>query len=402
MKKKILIVSNSLNCGGIQKSLLSLLATFNYNLHDVELLLLKREGIWLESIPSQVKLLDSPDYLNYTNLTKKTLEYAFKNLFKKNGFFLFVNVFLSILRGILKKNMGKERQYFWMRTQKKYSNHLQKYDTAIAFSGGQGAYFIIDKVNADNKVLWVHSDYRVYQRDTNCDSIYYSQFNYIFAVSEVCKQIFCDNFNNLCNRTNVMNNIISKKTIYELSNQSNVFSRIGNFKIMLISVGRLDPEKGYDLSLLVCKRLVEAGYDFKWYIIGDGIERRNLEKKILELNLKNHFIILGMKENPYPFIKAADIFVHSSKFEGKSVAIDEAKILAKPIVSTNFTTIKDQLQDGINGLVVPITVDGIYDGIVRLMESQELRNKLSEDLLKNFKSNEDEIKKLYNAIQQAG
>ena len=166
--------------------------------------------------------------------------------------------------------------------------------------------------------------------------------------------------------------------------------------IILISVGRLTNAKGYDMAIESCKKLVEKGYDIRWNIIGDGEERTNLEQRIKKNNLEDRFILLGIKENPYPYVRNADIYVQTSRFEGKSIAIDEAKILNKPILITNFSTAKDQISNGEDGLIVDMNVDSIVKGLEKLINDTDLRNKLTKNLSKEQLGTENEINKLYN------
>jgi glycosyltransferase involved in cell wall biosynthesis len=166
-------------------------------------------------------------------------------------------------------------------------------------------------------------------------------------------------------------------------------------KINIVSVGRLNYQKGFDIAIEACKQLKKDGYDFVWNILGEGEERGKLEKMIKEYHLEDMFILGGIKENPYPYIKQADIYVQPSRFEGKSIAIDEAKILNKPILVTNFSTAKDQINDQINGLIVDMNPECIYNGIKQLIDSDELRRKLSQNLSNEELGTEKEIEKLY-------
>ena len=166
----------------------------------------------------------------------------------------------------------------------------------------------------------------------------------------------------------------------------------------LISVYEQFHQKGFEIAIKGAAILVEKGYDIKWYVLGEGEERKALEQLIKENNLTANFILLGIKENPYPYINNATIYVQPSRFEGKSLAIDEAKILHKPILTANFTSAKDQIESGINGLIVPLNEQSIADGIIELIEKQELRNTFTSNLKKHHNGTESEIKKLYQII----
>jgi glycosyltransferase involved in cell wall biosynthesis len=154
------------------------------------------------------------------------------------------------------------------------------------------------------------------------------------------------------------------------------------------------------MAVKAFKHLVEKGYKIKWYIIGEGEERPKLKRLIKNYNLEDHLNLLGLKSNPYPFIKQADIYVQTSRFEGKAIAIDEAKILQKPIVVTNYNTAKDQIADGINGLIVDMNPEGIALGIEKLIMNLELRNELVRNLSKESLGTENQIEKLYKIIRR--
>lgn len=166
----------------------------------------------------------------------------------------------------------------------------------------------------------------------------------------------------------------------------------------IITVARLSHEKGLDLAVKSCKLLLEKGYKIKWYVLGDGNEKDALERLIEDHHLSNHFTILGVRENPYPYIRKADIYVQPSRYEGKSIAIDEAKILHKPIVVTNFETAKDQMNHGINGIIAEMSEEGIATEIERLIKDIELRERIVNNLSTEKLGTEKEINKLYGIL----
>lgn len=193
----------------------------------------------------------------------------------------------------------------------------------------------------------------------------------------------------------MMYNILSEKAIQNIAND-----RIEDLDsaINLVTIGRLSHQKGFDIAIKAAAILVEKGYDVKWYVLGEGEERIALEQSIKEHKLTANFILLGIKENPYPYINNATIYVQPSRFEGKSLAIDEAKILHKPILTANFTSAKDQIESGINGLIVPLNEQSIADGIIELIENTALRTSFISNLKKHHYGTESEIQKLYQII----
>lgn len=396
-KKRLLFVSSNLNLGGVQKSLVSLLSNINLENYEVDLLLLKNEGIWIDNLPKSINVLKSPEYFKYAFLYKKHTSKNILYLLSNLKIVILLQYLFSIFTGVMGRDMGIARQHFWVKVQKCFPDFPGNYDVAIAYSGGLSSYIVADKIKAKKKVLWIHTDYRVLKRDIELDRIYYRGFNHVVAVSNSCRDIFVDIFPEFESRTKVIHNIVSPKAINELAISESGFNDKFN-GIRIISIGRLDPNKGYELAINACSKLVNDGYNIKWYLFGEGPERENLENLIKNLLLMDKFILMGTYPNPYPFILQANIFVHPSKFEGKSVAIDEAKALCKPIVVTNYTTVGDQIEDGKDGMVVPISEDGIYQGLKRILDNQTLREQLSLNLKNIDQGNLSEILKFYSLI----
>ena len=231
------------------------------------------------------------------------------------------------------------------------------------------------------------------------DEKYFENLHSIVTVSEECANILKQTFPGQQSKVGVIYNIVSPALINSMANQEKemVFPEITDETIIL-SIGRLHYQKGFDLAITACKILIDKGYNIKWYIIGEGSERGSLERLIRKNNLEKHFILLGLKPNPYPYIKQADIYAQTSLFEGKSIAIDEAKILAKPILVTNFSTASDQIKNEENGLVVDIDAECIADGIAKMINNKNLIESYSSKLKQQHLGTESEIEKLYNLI----
>ena len=138
--------------------------------------------------------------------------------------------------------------------------------------------------------------------------------------------------------------------------------------------------------------------DFVWYIIGEGAERNALEQQIIQNELTSCVVLLGIKENPYPYIKQTTIFVQPSRYEGKSIAIDEAKLLLKPIIVTNFSTVKDQIEHNVTGIIAEINSESIANAIENLLSNDAVQKQLSENLATQNFGTEAELTKLNNLI----
>ena len=168
--------------------------------------------------------------------------------------------------------------------------------------------------------------------------------------------------------------------------------------IKILTIGRLAHQKGYDLALDACERLIKKGLKFKWYVLGKGPLRKDMEKEIINRGLDKHFVLLGVKANPYPYIRGADIYVQTSKYEGFGLAIAEARMLNVPVVTTKFDAVYNQMVDGKNGLVVDMNGDSVYRGIMNYITNPSLKDSVINYLKTEKKGNVEEINKFYELI----
>ena len=367
--KKMLIMATALDIGGVQKSLLSLLQTLDYDEISVDLLLLNEVGEYVPFLPSKVKVISFPSKYKWVYLPKGQVFISFIQSIGPN-----LNVFryaFFLLKGLIIRNMGRARQQLMRACAHTLPNISERYDVAIDYTGGHKGY-ILSKTYAQQKISWVHGDYRVFGRDREIDLSDYSQLDAIVTVSETCLQIIKDQFPQFHEKCYLIPNIISKQTIREMASESVNDMKDEDGTIQILDITRLDPDKGLELAIEACKLLIIKGYRVHWYILGDGPEKQRLEKIINDQELGKNFTLLGARSNPYPYIRTADIVVHCSKFEGRSVAIDEAMMLAKPIILTNYPTAKDQIDSEINGLVCDMSSEGICSAIERLINQPDL------------------------------
>lgn len=389
MKKNILFVINNLNCGGAEKALISLLETINYSMYNVDLFLFKHEGLFFRKIPQQVNLLEEPYEYQYFDMSIKT---AIIDCIKKGR----IDIALARLCAgyIFKSEQNKVRceQMIWKYISKSLRGIDKNYDVAIGYLEKNPVYFCVDKVKAKKKIGFIHNDYDELGMDPKIDMGYFAKLDSIVTVSRECANALKERFPMYRKKVKVMYNIVSPNMIKKMSLEKIDMKDKGT---KIVSVGRLNYQKGFEMAIGACKELEEDGYKITWYVVGEGEERANLEKMIEANDLKEKFILLGIKENPYPYIREANIYVQSSRFEGKSIAIDEAKILHKPIVITNFSTAKDQIKNKENGIIVEMDPHAISEGIKKLIDNEELRNELTSNLSKENLGTESEIEKLY-------
>lgn len=398
MKKKVLFVMNNLSSGGAEKSLSSLLQVLDYSLYDVDLLLFKPGGIFFSNLPKEVKLLEEPSEYKYFDMPIKL---ALSQSIKRGR----IDTVLSRIGAsfIFRKEQNRSRceQLAWKYISKPLENIDKSYDVAIGYLEKSSIYFIVDKVKSNKKIGWIHTNYSNSRMDSQIDKMYFQKLDNIVTVSEECAQSLSDNFPDLKSKVKVIGNIVSPKTIIRLSKESKIEDLNFNSNYTnIITVARLGYEKGIDLAIEACKILKNDGYKVRWFVLGYGTEYELSEcSRLIEgYGLKDNFQLLGVRENPYPYITKADIYVQPSRYEGKSIAIEEAKILNKPIVVTNFSTVKGQIENGKNGIIVDIDSNSISLGIRQMIEDKGLLIKLKKNLSNENLGTETEVEKLYELL----
>ena len=168
----------------------------------------------------------------------------------------------------------------------------------------------------------------------------------------------------------------------------------------LLSVGRFCQAKNYDNVPDIARRMIDRGVeDLKWYIIGYGGDEELIRSKIVEAGMEDHVIILGKKDNPYPYIKACDIYVQPSRYEGKSVTVREAQILCKPVAVTAYPTAASQVQHGVDGVIVPLDNEGCAQGLAEFIADTRLQKTITDYLATHDYGNEAEVGKIYDILK---
>lgn len=392
-KKKVLIAMTSLYNGGAEKSLVNLLNELPQDQYDIDLLLFKREGLYLQQVPSYVNILDTPHdiQLLYSSFHKTK-----KMFFPK----FFGTLFSRLLYGNSYKARGVRWKYF-------YSKHIQqidkKYDVAIAYISGEILWFVDEKVKADKKIVWVHNDYRTAKHSKEYDYPHFKNMDAIVTISEKCadilKEVFPEFTDKIYNIPNITSSVVLRRRVEEFYPEEYQRSQ-KRYKIL--SVGRLHEQKGFDMAVSAAALLKKEGVSFDWFIIGNGPLEKQLEWQIKKEGVEDCFHLIGVRENPYPYMKHCDLMVQSSRYEGKSVVLDEAKILARPIVATNYPTVKDQIVDGKEGIITEMSPQGIAAGIEKLLQNQDLVQQIKAYLSQHEYGNQQDVKKYIDLIEKQG
>ncbi len=386
MEKKIsiLFAIYYLGSGGAEKALINLLDMIDYERYEVDLLLFEKKGLYLPQLNKNVNLLPVIPEFDKIRRVKGYCKWAvthgkFISAVKR------VNYVLKEKKGI---NMNQKT---WDLCWTHFLPPLPKeYDVAVGYMQGIPNWYVASKVKAKYKIGWVHNDYAKMTYDKNFDIQFFKRLDRIVSVSEQCTNSLKQYFPSLTNRIKTLLNLMSPGMIRTKALDPKE-SYPDDYNLpRLLTIGGLRKQKGFDMAIQACSRLKMKGFKFIWYVIGIGELRDKLDKMVEEYGVGDCFIFLGERSNPYPYINQADIYVQPSYFEGKSIAIDEAKILYKPIVVTKFPSVYDQIVDEKTGILVDIDPECIAGGIERLLVNDKLRKYLTSNLMEEQYDLEDE------------
>lgn len=389
----MLFVIDSLGIGGAEKSLVTLLNCIDFTKYHVDLQLFSRGGAFEHFLPKYVNILDCPKYIRESkyNIIELIKLRKFKYVFSRLKYSLLLRLFP------FSKHTTKAMLY-WFSTSSCFDRSNTNYDVAVAYGQGIATFYVSDKINATNKIAWVNAILflRSYIKLFNLKRYY--NYNHIVSVSESSKDNVSKIFPQLKNRISIVYDLIDERFIQSMSN-TDEYNEISSSAIKILTVARLDNgHKGYDIALDAAKILNERGVNFVWYAVGEGGFRAEMESYIKNNNLTDKFILLGAKGNPYPYFRVCDIYVQTSRHEGFGLSIAEARILNKPVVTTEFDAVWNQMVQGKNGIVVPIDAVAVANAIQDLIENPNKMKAISDFQKTEKKGNLEELEKFYKLI----
>ena len=355
--KKVLIITENFRSGGTTSSLLALLENFDKNEFDIEIIVDRKDGPHLKRVES--------DYVIHEVNTIYREAYGLKKLVRK------INIFkYELKKGILlyriKSKIFKSKKSYKELNEKiiKNQNILEKskYDYIISYQEGWPTYYGIKYDANISKIVWLHTD----PKNSNLDMLDYKEmyrhYDICVCVDDECKKNLIELIPSIKNKTYVIRNMIQTNHINKLKNEK--CDVIKDKKLNFITVARLDDKaKGISRAIEVCKKLILEGYDFRWYIVGDGRDRKEIERKIKDYKLEDKFILLGEQMNPYKFINKCDLFILPSIYEGRPISVEESHFLGVPTLVTNYASAFNQIEDGKSGIIVNNSFEGIKEGI---------------------------------------
>lgn len=389
-KTKVLIALYSLTCGGGEKALVNMLNSLDPQKYDITLQLFRNEGANLQFVPQHVKLAD-PLFPNGFPSKTQRIERLIKN-FDLAGIVKSLYYYIKS-RG---SNARARAWYEWKSVEPFCKRNQEVYDVAVAAMHGLSTYYVFDTITAKRKICWIHTDFSKISKFKQ-EQQYFESANNIVTVSEQCYNSFKSEYPML-NNVVMLYNLNCPDLIKSMANQRSKDECFpDNFDWHFLSIGRIIALKGFDMLVDAANGLKSKGVSFAWYILGQGNEEHNLKDKAKALGVDDRIFFIGIDPNPYPYIKHADIIVQTSRYEGKSMVLDEAKILNKPIVSTSYDSVYDQIEHKHSGYIVPISSKGIENGIYEMITNSQLMNSLSEKLSKT-ENRQDALIKDYDSL----
>lgn len=366
---------------GAEMALLELLRQIDNREYELYLYVLMGQGEMIGQVPSHVRLLNS-DYSNMSVLTAKGRRRMARTVllsFCRNGD-LFGKLYSAAcsLASMAKNRDFQMSKLFWRVLSEGAKRHGLSFDLAVAWLEGGSAYYVAEHVDARRKAAFIHTDYGKSGYTREMDRACWRQYERVFAVSGEVKTQFQTFYPEYAEKVEVFYNIINQSRIRRLAGEQGGFS--DDYPgIRLLTVGRLTYQKGYDIAVQALEVLKASGYHVRWYVLGEGDWRRVLEKRIESMKLKEDFLLLGAVENPYPYFAQADIYVHATRVEGRSVAIQEAQTLGCAVIASDCSGNREQIIDGSDGILCALEPYRLADCIKGLIDDKEKREQLGKN-----------------------
>lgn len=385
--KSLAIVCNDLNIGGVETALINMLNAIDVQRYKISLFTNKTGNECLSRLPNHIKVYD---------LDEMSLKMSF---WKEINKFHVVKA-AKILWNYALARMSKSEFSRLIYSTKTGFLSEEFFDCAIAYKQTIAMTKTLNQIHAKKKIVWVHG---ALLGGDNPEKQYLEsllQFNRIVCVSNSVRE----NVLRVCpkakDRIEVLYNLIDKNDILRKANEA-VVEEFCKENINLVTVGRLSTEKGQIMIPQVARLLCDAGYKIKWYLIGEGEARSQIEFEVRRNDVASSVILLGARLNPYPYIKQCDIYVQTSLSEGWCLTVQEAKILQRPIVVTDLAVMREQITNMGNGLISQGIAPGtLFENISLLIDNPFLQKKFISNLSTEAHDTAAELEKIYEIIDE--
>lgn len=392
--KNILIVHHGMEIGGAESALIGLLSSFDYDKYNVDLFLYQHKGEMLKYIPKQVNIL--PENPKYASVAAPLSEVIANRAFGV-AFGRLVGKLATKLE--IKKFNPTEDSYFAINNSHKFTKAFlpeiadKEYDLAISFLTPH--YYVAEKCRAKKKIAWIHTDYSAIEMNEASELKAWAPYDRIISISDKVSEAFEERFPSLKDKITRIDNMHPAEFIRARANEFDVSDEMpDDGSIRLLSVGRYCYAKNFDNIPDICSKTENV----KWYIIGYGTDEEIIKKKIAETGMREKVILLGKKENPYPYFKACDFYVQPSRYEGNAVTVNEALILGKKVVVSAYPTASSQIENGVNGVIVPQDNVGCAEGLMNFIRNKDLQDKILSNVINSDYSKSCGINKIIEII----
>lgn len=394
--KKILFVMNTMGRAGAEMALLELLRRLNGEEIELSLFVLTGQGEMLKDLPKEVRVLNqSYDACSvHTAEGKRHLaKQVLKAMFRRGTVFRLLPYLINQSFSMLKQGRFLPDKLLWRVLSDGAERFEEEFDLAVAYIEGGSTYYVMDHVKAAKKAAFFHVDYSMAGYNRSLDRCCYLDYDKIFPISDEVKNAFLKVYPECADKTEVFHNMINRERVLTMAKQPGGFTdEFDGYRIL--TVGRLMEQKEFATSIRAMKLLKERGIRARWYILGEGELRGELEALIKKLELTEDFFLPGAVENPYCYMKQADLYVHATRFEGKSIAIQEAQILGCPILVSDCSGNREQVQQEVDGLLCELTPEAVCENVCRLLASEKLRKQYGVMAAKRQMTEDTETKKL--------
>jgi len=399
--KRILLVTNTLGRGGAETALLALLRCLDPGKYSVFLYVLTNQGELVRELPEYVHLVNRR-YTDTSVLTRAgRRQLALRTLramLTRGTAFRLIPYLCGNLVDMLRRRDFRMDKLLWRVLSDGGQRLDLSFDLAVAFLEGGSAYYVADHVKAAKKAGFLHVDYGRAGYTRALDKDCYLCYDRIFPISDEVKDTFLKVYPECEDRVRVFHNILDRERILRQAALPGGFmDRFDGLR--LLTLGRLEKQKALEISIEAMRLLKDAGEPVRWYVLGEGSQRPCLEERIRRLGLEEDFLLLGAVANPYPYLRQADLYVHVSRYEGKSIAIQEAQVLGKAILVSDCSGNREQVEPGVDGMICALTPEAVCREIRALLADEEKRARLGRAAAARPQTDGAELRKLFSLIE---
>ena len=366
MKKKILFINPSLRQGGVEHSLVTTLKLLDPDKYDITLYVYNDMTDLMPEVPEYVRVIVRPDNTKYFRKPYSVLKYLQFRIYGLSG-------------DKKKAESARGKMYAFIHRKKTEYPHKElfsrdHFDVIVSYSLHIGTEMGL-KIDADRRYVMMHSSDPEYHREIIEGAL--DKYDKIIAVSESVAGVYREAYPSLADRIITIPNYVDAERTLRLADAEAELPIPDDAEWIIATCGRISHEKGFDLAVDAAAILKNRGVSFRWLFIGDGADREKIEKAVSDGRLEKEIMITGFQSNPFPYMKAAMIYVQPSYEEAQPLVLLEAMILGTPIVSTKTVGGRHILEDGKKGVLADFTAVSLAEGILSLTGSPEKRDAFS-------------------------